>query len=282
MKTLGYVDSFNSNDEILNINKQVYEQTKAHKLKKDRPQLEQIEAAVYNRYSLYLDSHSDLDIITPVDTFKAYEAIMRKSYKNSKFFKIERKKIFGSLPNGRKTICPYCLISDSSTLDHYFPEALYAEYIIFTPNLIPCCDTCNKLKDATIRRTIHFYFDDISQEPFLNVSIRVDSCIPIIDISLAPNTPKLVKRHFEQLNLINRYKEKASDELTQILEMLCDAYTENNYNGLMDMFIYKINSLKRIYGANYWKACLLEAVFKSRSEILQVITNESLKNLLSK
>lgn len=277
MKALGYVKAFRNSNEILDKNKRLYKQTKDNKFKKDRPLLEQIESAVFNRYCLYLDNQHNLDAITPIDSFKAYEDIMRKSYTNSKFFKTERKAIFDSLPRGRKTICPYCLISDSSTLDHYFPEALYAEYIIFTPNLIPCCENCNELKSKSIRKTIHFYFDDISQVTYLNISLSIDSGIPVINIELDPSTPPLLIKHFHQLNLIARYKEKTSDELTQILEMLCEAYSENNYDGLMDMFVYKISSLKRIYGSNYWKACLLEAVFKSRNEILQVIANESLK-----
>lgn len=272
MKSLNYLNLFEDNNKILESNKALFIQVKKHKRIEERPLLDQIENGVFDRYSTYLEQQKNLSSITTVNDYKDYEDIMRNSYKNSKFFNIERKKIFDSLPNGRKTICPYCLLSDSSTLDHYFPETFYVEYIIFTPNLIPCCEKCNELKKTSIRRTIHFYFDEISQETYLNITIRVNSCIPVIYISLAPNTPNLIKNHFDQLQLIDRYKEKASDELTQILGMLKRACLANQYDECLEMFKYNIDYLKNTFGTNYWKACLLEAVLKSRKELLEAIT----------
>lgn len=60
--------------------------------------------------------------------------------KAAKTFQKVKKQIFDLNLRGK---CPFCMISEATTLDHYFPESIYPEYIIFVPNLVPCCNFCN-------------------------------------------------------------------------------------------------------------------------------------------
>lgn len=42
--------------------------------------------------------------------------------------------------------CPFCGISELSTLDHYLPKELYPEFSVFPKNLVPSCAVCNTRK----------------------------------------------------------------------------------------------------------------------------------------
>lgn len=62
-------------------------------------------------------------------------------------------------------ICPMCGGFGTGTLDHYLPKDNYAEFSVFSKNLIPAC-SCNSLRgtvvkgDVTPKRVIHPYFDN--------------------------------------------------------------------------------------------------------------------------
>ena len=64
-------------------------------------------------------------------------------------------------------ICPYCLIGNVTTLDHYLPKANYIDYAITPMNLIPSCVDCNSNKSDEIydieeKLLINSYIEDIT------------------------------------------------------------------------------------------------------------------------
>ena len=105
-----------------------------------------VEPYVFKRYDLYLSYKSHLDSISQEDIIdEDTKELIRESYKSSKLFVPVKKKIQDNLPQAIKGKCPFCMISEPNTLEHYLLEAKYPEYIIFVPNLVPCCSQCNSL-----------------------------------------------------------------------------------------------------------------------------------------
>ena len=81
------------------------------------------------------------------DPIKTDEVLlMEDSYKTSKVFQTVKKQLLDNVPKERRGVCPFCMISEPTTMDQYFSESEYPEYIIFAPNLIPCCSHCNSVK----------------------------------------------------------------------------------------------------------------------------------------
>lgn len=64
-----------------------------------------------------------------------------------------------------KDVCPMCGSLGSSTVDHVFPQSIFAEFSFFSRNLVPACSECNSKKGNDYRgataeqRLIHPYFD---------------------------------------------------------------------------------------------------------------------------
>ncbi len=72
--------------------------------------------------------------------------------------------------------CPFCGISESSTLDHYLPKEQYPEFAVFPKNLVPSCAVCNTRKrdriideGTDVRMFLHPCFDTIPDIEFLTV-----------------------------------------------------------------------------------------------------------------
>lgn len=64
--------------------------------------------------------------------------------------------------------CPFCGISESSTLDHYLPKEQYPEFSVFPKNLVPSCAVCNMRKrdrildeETNVRMFLHPCYDSI-------------------------------------------------------------------------------------------------------------------------
>lgn len=165
-----------------------------------------------------------------------------------------------------KLLCPYCLIINHSTFDHYIPKENQPVYSVLAKNLIPCCHLCNGKKmeywrEGDYRAIIHFYNDLVPQELFLHCDLNFNGIIPILSFRL--NFPdgidvakqQLIERHFTRLDLINRYNEAAP-------KILSDIDTDfKSLEGITPTLIQartflnkKANELSMKCGANYWYA----------------------------
>ena len=76
--------------------------------------------------------------------------------------------------------CPFCGISETSTLDHYLPKEQNPQYAIFSKNLVPCCGTCNTrkrdkvLEEGTdVRLFLHPCYDEIPEQVFIGLEITL-------------------------------------------------------------------------------------------------------------
>ena len=74
-------------------------------------------------------------------------------------------KITEIMPSAIKEKCPYCMLSEPGTFDHYIGKGEFPEFSILSKNLVPCCSKCNSKKGEKFlsengkRIFISFYFD---------------------------------------------------------------------------------------------------------------------------
>jgi hypothetical protein len=115
--------------------------------------------------------------------------------------------------------CPFCGISESSTLDHYLPKEQYPEFSVFPKNLCPSCAVCNTRKrdrilDAgtDVRVFLHPCYDQLPDTDFLVVRVRIEADALVLSYRLvrpAGMTHRVfqhLRSHFNELNLADRYR----------------------------------------------------------------------------
>lgn len=236
---------------------------------------------VFERYRFYLQNKNSLELIKPINILTLNEAkLMKESYKSSKVFQDIKKQLFNNIPEKRRGICPFCMISEPNTLDHYFSENDYPEYIIFAPNLVPCCSYCNTNKGTKLfidnkRTIIHFYYDELPQEHYLKAKFWIEDKIPQISFSLdfknKTEVTDIITKHFDTLHLVARYNDLACGEIATVCcEIKGSLISGLSLDQCMQCLEIRAQAFEKTYGANYWKACIYRAVSENREELIKL------------
>ena len=166
--------------------------------------------------------------------------------------------------------CPFCGISESSTLDHYFPKEQYPEFSVFSPNLVPSCSPCNTHKrdkiideDTNIRLFIHPHFDQVPQLHFLTADIKLHEDALLLRFHLTrPEGMSLatfqqLQSHFRLLNLADRYLRMGLEHLGGQYRTLRRAYGEGESAERVAIELASAGEgFEERYGENYWLAVL--------------------------
>jgi len=170
--------------------------------------------------------------------------------------------------------CPLCGIGEPSTLDHYLPKEEFPEFSVFSKNLIPICSPCNSIYKGARwiengkRLFIHTYFDIFPAQSFLTASITVGAKLSLaynaLHVPGHVNFSELFSRHFEELELNNRYKRKAASEIARKKRRFEAIFKKNGSpddvaNALLQEAVY----LRAEHSQNHWKLALYEALSKS-------------------
>ncbi|WP_370311945.1 HNH endonuclease [Sagittula sp.] len=170
--------------------------------------------------------------------------------------------------------CPFCGISESSTLDHYLPKEQYPEFSIFPNNLVPCCAVCNTRKrdrildeDTNVRMFLHPCYDAIAVLEFLSVRTRVEADALVISYRLvqpegmADLTFQHLSSHFKELDLADRYRRMGLEHLGGQYPALRRAYGVGQHaERVAEKLIEGAEDFEEISGVNYWLAKLYRAL----------------------
>lgn len=172
------------------------------------------------------------------------------------------------------TVCPYCLIREPNTWDHYLPKAKFPEYSVFAPNLIWVCGVCNTRKSDDFveveKKVVHTYFDSLPQAESLSCKIVIDrNDVPIVTFTIEnpENSVKvdLLARHFEVFGLAKSYIKCASDYLSAFLQEFSnrnpDGVTEAQFT---EELRFRYNQIPLKKGINYWEAALVKAMAQNK------------------
>lgn len=75
----------------------------------------------FQRYQFYLQNKNALHEIRPIKLMNSDEVqLMEDSYKASKVFQMVKKQLFENVLKERRGVCPFCMISEPTTMDYYF------------------------------------------------------------------------------------------------------------------------------------------------------------------
>jgi hypothetical protein len=170
--------------------------------------------------------------------------------------------------------CPFCGISESSTLDHYLPKEQYPEFSVFPKNLVPSCAVCNTRKrdrildDGTnVRMFLHPCYDVIPDIAFLRVRARMEADALVLSYRLvrpagmALQTFQHLRNHFDELDLADRYRRMGLEHLGGQYPALRRAYGPGEDAGrVAEKLIEGAEDFEEVQGPNYWLAKLYRAL----------------------
>jgi len=170
--------------------------------------------------------------------------------------------------------CPFCGLSETSTLDHYLPKETYPEFAIFSANLVPCCPLCNTRKrdkildEATdVRLFVHPHFDVVPDVQFLQVRIVLEEgAIGLTFRLIRPEGMALasfqhLRSHFGLLNLADRYRRMSLEHLGGQYRAIRRDYGDSEDAGrVAEELSHTADDAAEHYGDNYWLAVLYRAL----------------------
>ena len=87
-------------------------------------------------------------------------------------------------------VCPMCGSAGAGQVDHYLPQADYAEFSIFSRNLVPACPNCNNGRRTAVKgashpaRAMHPYYDQFLEDTLFKAVFEGDYAEPSITIEL--------------------------------------------------------------------------------------------------
>lgn len=233
-------------------------------------------SAVLIAYEDYEDCAPEVTNVTDLALSPEQEGALRHAYTSETAAMARLRLRLLKPPEVRR--CPYCGISEATTLDHYLPKEVYAQYSIFPKNLVPCCPTCNVQKRAKvldehtgIRLFLHPYYDDIPDESVLKLSLRINARSIILNFKL--RKPMLMSAqvfgqltsHFELLQLADRYRLMSLDELKGQYQAI--ARVGRGPLGpqkVSEHLAEQAASFTNAFGANHWRSVLYQTLSHSR------------------
>ncbi|QXH58888.1 HNH endonuclease [Pseudomonas maumuensis] len=168
-----------------------------------------------------------------------------------------------------QNLCPYCGISGVDETDHYLPKDDYAEYAVFSLNLIPSCGRCNKKKgnywkvDGE-RKILNFYLDQLPDRQFLHCRFSYDNNLPGVEYRLEQDGAisdglfSVISAHYERLELLGRYKENSNDFITTTIDSILSYSKDLTTQRLKISMLEQYGRMVERYGVNHWQCVLLK------------------------
>lgn len=174
-------------------------------------------------------STNSLHTITACNLFTdSEESDLLKLYKySSKPFTLLKNAIV-SRPNNREDhTCQYCTINSVNTLDHIMPKDDYPEFAVHPKNLVPACSQCNGKKSkkwitSGVFECLNPYLHQLPPVQFLfarvvynNNTFDVNFYLDNQNNVLPTYLFNVIKNHFRNLDLLERYKESSSKIISE-------------------------------------------------------------------
>ncbi len=231
---------------------------------------------IRNRYIHYLKTAPDLDKIEAKSYSKINSEALRHCY-NRESVAVERLivKIIESQPRYGQSRCQYCGIGIPRSIDHYLPQEIFADFTVFSANLLPCCSDCNNLKGTKWlssngnRIILNPYFETLPETRLLFAKFEMTPHPRLLFFLQRPISMKIsffhrVSQHFECLQLATRYSLCASGEIDKAIAAFRNSRTNNIRNRRKLLLDTAINQVDAV-GLNSWEAATYFALANSLS-----------------
>lgn len=233
--------------------------------------LQSLETDIEQSYKMYNNNFANntLSVLKPMVTTSQNKELLKGLYQ---FKRKAFTDLFVSLTttkgNSRDMLCPNCTLMDCSQLDHYIPKSLFPEFSANSRNLIQCCSICNQKKlDRWLKGGkpifLNLYLDDLPQEQYLFVDIKMDKSIPKVNFYLQ-NTGRIdttlfsrIESHYKELDLLKRFAEKADSVISEILrDYTATAEARVKPSQFWEILTSRAKLDQQEFGFNYWKSIL--------------------------
>ena len=182
-----------------------------------------------------------------------------------------------STPAANRDLCPYCSLDTSYQLDHFLPKSVHPEFSLYAPNLLPICGRCNQIKSNTIvddagMRAFLLPSADaclskdllvatLTMEPSPHFSFAVDA-----DAEVPPAALLQARRHFDRLQLGNRYRRRANSLLVPLRTAAVSAGgTRRNAARIV---VAGLRSSHAEGPRNGWRLAMFRAVLRNRHRFI--------------
>ncbi|WP_207064001.1 HNH endonuclease [Motiliproteus sp. SC1-56] len=166
--------------------------------------------------------------------------------------------------------CPYCLMREPETWDHYLPKSKFPEFSVYSPNLIWVCNKCNQKKSdglvENVKEVIHTYFDKLPEDCRLVCRINIDEDhIPNADFYInnydSSDCAELLERHFLAFELRDLYIKESGSYISSIIKEFSLRYPGGiSALQLEDELMAKYQSIPASWGKNHWQAAVLKGL----------------------
>jgi hypothetical protein len=251
---------------------EVFDEIAAAKHPPRRSQMQAARACVLAAYRSYEGVAPEVGTLTEAPLTGPQKEVMRHA------FTVETKPMTALRGDLLERICaarcPFCGISESSTLDHYLPKEKHPEFSVFPRNLVPSCAVCNTrkrdlilVKGTTVRMFLHPCYDAIPDVEFLSVRVRMEANALIMSYRLvrptgmAAHTFRRLRTHFDKLGLADRYRRMGFEHLGGQYPALRRAYGPGQDAGrVAEKLNEGADDFEQVSGPNYWLAKLYRAL----------------------
>lgn len=246
------------------------ERTEKGRKKKDRllSYYDLNEKAILNYEKLLLADEIHTLIDMPALTKPMYTDDMISIYKDKFSKKGEPGRTYYNqiLKSTKAYICPFCAHREANTLDHMYPKTIFPSLAIAPINLVPCCADCNKMKGTATPENLedtlfHPYFDDITQDIWLEVKFNESTEFVIDYRAIKPNTWsdsrfRRLKNELKLLDLCDFYARQGMVSFSTSYGSLKGAFKRHGRNELEIVLSENLDSMEENFGINSWQAAL--------------------------
>jgi hypothetical protein len=244
------------------------------KHKKTKTRLNAIKLQVLGAYDTFTNNVNNLGEVTPLPVTDEGKEDLKGCYTSeTKALKKLKGSIVLSLDALSRIRCPYCGYREPTSFDHYLPKTSYAEFSVYSKNLLWVCHPCNHKKHdnfSAASRVLHTYYDTIPNDKFLFCTLSPPFNATSINFfvqkpALMSNAQyKILGNHFVQLELAQSYIREAGLVFSTWMKEWRTMLAGRILTKLQVSQIVAVQVASRIddYGRNHYEVALLEAILE--------------------
>lgn len=187
------------------------------------------------------------------------------------------------LDNRAMNTCQYCTIAPVGSLDHIVPKDEFPEFSVNPKNLLPACTTCNshkhenwKVNNKTIFLNLYTDILPIEQYLFVDLIITPNNMQPIFELRNTNNINvdffELLENHYSRLHLPQRFKNESHKIISELTNLISVSKHYLTQLQMKELVIAKIVEDKAVFGNNYYKSILEEALVNNQPYLDSIYT----------
>jgi 5-methylcytosine-specific restriction endonuclease McrA len=217
-------------------------------------------------------NHNNYISLTPNGYVNQEKDDLLKLYtpNNSRLVKLKNS-ITTVLDNRAMNTCQYCTLAPIGSLDHIIPKDEFPEFSVNPKNLLPSCSICNSHKKEhwkLINKTlfINLYTDILPDEQYLfvDITITLTNIEPNFELRNVNHIDndffELLESHYSRLQLLQRFRNESHKVISELSNLIFASLKQLTQSQIIILVKDKIIEDKRIFGMNYYKSILEEAL----------------------